>query len=63
MKDLDKSPADKSLVERKIVSGHMPRCPPVAAAEYQNVHLSIKKPVQLCAGLSSASLLCIQYDQ
>lgn len=41
MKDLDKSAADKSLVERKIVSGHMPQCPPVAAAEYQNVHLGI----------------------
>lgn len=33
MKDLDKSALDKSVVERKIVLGHMLRCPSVAASD------------------------------
>lgn len=33
MKDLDKSALDKSVVEKKIVSGHMLWCPSVAASD------------------------------
>lgn len=32
MEDLDKSAVDKSAVEKKIVLGHMPWCPSIAAS-------------------------------
>ena len=39
MKDLDKTSVDKSAVEKKIVLGHMPWCPSIAASEPIYFHI------------------------